>query len=80
MVTIGWAISYDFHCLMNSEIIYLHGAKMFDLRFFKKITEKELKEVDELARLMQKPDEKFDELVHLWNTKKEFRLLKGALL
>lgn len=80
LITIGWAIAYDFHCLMNSEIIYLHGPKMFDVRYFKKITKEQLNEIDDLARLLQKPDDNFDKLVEIWNTKKELRLLIGGLL
>ncbi len=37
-------------------------------------------EIDNLARLMQKPDENFNELKHIWDTQKKFRLLKGGLL
>lgn len=33
-----------------------------------------------LARLLQKPDDNFDQLQMIWDTKKEFRLLSGALL
>jgi len=80
LITTGWALFYDFHCLMNNEIIYLHGPRMVDLRYFDRITEKQLREIDNLARLMKQPDENFDELLHLWNTKKEFRLVVGALL
>lgn len=65
---------------MNSEIIYLHAPEMVKLDNFSKLSEQELSEIDELAHLMQKPDENFDELQKIWETNKKFRLLKGALL
>lgn len=80
LVTIAWELFYDFHCLMNSEILYLHHPEMAMLNNFDKNPEERLYEIDELARLMQKPDENFEKLLRIWNTKKEFRLLKGALL
>lgn len=80
LITIVWQLFYDFHCLMNSEVLYLHHPEMAMLNNFPKLPEEQLQEIDTLARLMQKPDENFDELLHLWETKKEFRLLKGALL
>ena len=80
LMVIAWELFYDFHSLMNSEILYLHRPAMAYDGNFEKNTEEKLKEIDELARLMQKPDDNFDKLVEVWNTKKEFRLLKGALL
>lgn len=80
LVVVAWELFYDFHCLMNSEIIYLHGPEMAKLDNFNNLSENELKEIDNLAQLMQKPDENFDELQKLWETNKKFRLLKGALL
>lgn len=80
LVVIAWEIFYDFHSLMNSEIIYLHAPEMVKLANFEKLSKQELSEIDDLARLMQKPDENFDKLQKIWETKREFRLLKGALL
>lgn len=80
LVVIAWELFYDFHCLMNNEIIYLHGPKMVKLNSFNKLSKSELKEIDDLAYLMQNPDKNFFKLKHIWETKKEFRLLKGALL
>lgn len=71
---------YDFHSLMNSEIIYMHGPDITRKAVFEKITEEKLKEIDKLAHLMQTPDENFEKLQDIWNTNKEFRLLKGSLL
>lgn len=80
LVVVGWELFYDFHCLMNSEVIYMHTPELVHLDKFDKLTENQLKEIDHLAGLMQDADSNFDELTHIWNTKKEFRLLKGALI
>lgn len=76
---IGWALFYDFHCLMNNEIIYLHSPAYLYGKW-NKMSEAELKELDELAKLMIEPDKNFDKLVNAWNTNKKFRILKGGLL
>jgi hypothetical protein len=80
LVVVAWELFYDFHSLMNSEIIYLHAPEIVKLANFPKLTEDQLKEIDELAKLMQAPDDNFDKLKELWETKREFRLLIGALL
>jgi len=80
LVVIAWELFYDFHCLMNNEIVYYHHPEMVMLNNFNKISAKQLKEIDSLAELMLSPDENFDKLQNLWETKKEFRLLKGGLL
>ncbi len=80
LVVIAWELFYDFHCLMNSEILYVHRPEMTTLHNFENNSEDKLQEIDALARLMQYPDDNFDKLLEIWNTKKEFRLLKGALL
>lgn len=80
LITIAWELFYDFHCLMNNEIIYPHHPKFTMLGNFKKLEEAKLKELDDFATLMQNPDENFNELYHIWETNKEYRLLKGALL
>ena len=82
MIVVLWSLFYDFHCLMNSEIIYIYGPSnnFGDPEKFAKLSEKELKSIDELARLMQNPDTNFSKLQKIWNTNKEFRLLSGGLL
>lgn len=79
LVTIAWQLFHDFHALFNNEILYRHGPKYVWNRM-DKLTKKELEEIDELARLMQKPDENFDKRKEIWETKKKFRILKGGLL
>lgn len=74
-----WAIFYDFHCLMNNEILYTLLPSYIFYKF-DKLTEKDFKEIDELAELMLEPDKNFDELVKTWNTKKKFRILNGPLI
>lgn len=80
LIVIGWELFYDFHCLMNSEIIYMHTPELVHFGKFEKLPETKLKEIDTLATLMTNPDENFEELLNIWNTNKEFRLLKGALI
>lgn len=80
LMPIARALFSDFHSLMNSEKIYLHHPEFIMWNKFPKLSEKDLQEIDQLAKLMQKPDENFAQLQHLWETNKKFRLLKEALL
>ena len=80
LVVVAWELFYDFHCLMNSEIIYLHHPKPAMYHEFIKLPESKLKEIDQLAKLMLEPDENFEKLQKIWDTNKEYRLLKGGLL
>ncbi len=79
-VVVIWSLFYDFHSLMNNEIIYFHGSIFGDPKKFDSLTAEELKKIDHLAKLMQNPDENFEELVKIWETDKDFRLLKGGLI
>lgn len=79
-VVVAWSLFYDFHSLMNEENIYLHIPGLVRWHEFPKLTEKRLKEIDELAELMTDPDANFDQLKELYETKKEFRLVGGGLL
>lgn len=69
---------YDFHSLMNNEIIFLHIPKYIKEKDFE-LSEKEYKELDELASLMLNPNKNFDKLLKIWNTNTKFRILSGAL-
>lgn len=73
------AIFYDFHSLMNHEISYKFQPAYVDGKF-ERLTEAELCEIDELARLMLHCDENFDALVGVWNTKRKFRILNSPLI
>lgn len=80
LITIAWELFYDYHCLMNSEVVYYHHPNMAMLENFSKNSDEQLCEIDELASLMLKPDDNFDKLHEIWETKRQFRLLKGGLL
>lgn len=72
------SLFYDFHCLMNDEIIFLHLPKyILDKNF--DLSEEEYKELDQLAKLMLEPDNNFDELLNIWNTNFKYRVMSGAL-
>lgn len=79
LMVISWELFYDFHCLMNSEIIYLHVPE-FIYGQFDQLAEKDLEDIDQLAVYMQKPDEHFDKLQDLWEKEQKYRVLKGGLL
>lgn len=69
---------YDFHSLMNDEIIFLHLPKYIQDKKFQ-LTEEEYQELDELALLMLEPDKNFKELLEIWNNKIKYRIMSGAL-
>ena len=79
-IVVLWSLFYDFHCLMNDEVIYLHKPAFGADDRFARLTEAELARVDSLARLMQQPDDHFDELRAIWDTEVDFRLVEGGLL
>ena len=70
-VTLGLKASlrclfYDFHSLMNDEIIFLHMPKYIQDKNFE-LSEEEYKELDNLANLMLNPNENFSKLQEIWN-------------
>lgn len=69
---------YDFHSLMNDEIIFLHLPKYIQDKNFE-LSEDEYLELEKLAELMLDPDSNFNELKHIWNTKIKYRIMSGAL-
>lgn len=69
---------YDFHSLMNDEIIFLHLPKYIQDKNFN-LSEEEYLELDELAELMLDPDSNFSKLKHIWDTNKKYRIMSGAL-
>lgn len=80
LMPIAWALFHDFHCLMNNEKIYLHHPKMVCYGDFPKLTDAQLKDIDDLAGLLLNPDDNYDELLSVWENNKDFRLLSGGLL
>ena len=73
------ALIYDFHCLMNDEIIYLHCPKYFREKNFQ-LSDKELEEFDELAELMLDPNRNFEFLKKIWDTNSKFRIMSGGTI
>jgi len=72
-------LMYDFHALMNNEITFSFMPTFVDNKF-EKLTDKQLEDLDNLAELMCHPDENFEELKRIWNTKKEYRILNSPLV
>lgn len=79
LLPVLWAVFYDFHSLMNNEILYTQMPRYIHSKF-DQLTEKDFEEIDELAQLMLDPDKNFDELIQIWNTKKKFRILNSPLI
>ncbi len=69
---------YDFHSLMNNEIIFLHMPKYIQDKDFE-LSEEEYKELDCLAKLMLNPNENFEKLQDIWENNSKFRIISGAL-
>lgn len=69
---------YDFHSLMNDEIIFLHMPRYLCDREFE-LSEEEYRELDGLAGLMLYPDENFKELKEIWENNMKFRMMSGVL-
>ena len=69
---------YDFHCLMNDEIIFLHLPKYIQDKKLE-LTEEEYKELDNLATLLLNPNENFEKILEIWNNEPKFRIMSGAL-
>lgn len=71
-------VFYDFHCLMNHEIVFLHQpAYVSDKKF--ELSDEELREIDQLAELMLESDKNFSLLLEIWNQNDKFRILRGGL-
>lgn len=81
-IVVMWSLFYDFHSLMNNEIIYIYGPAggYGNDKKFNNLSKVESDSIDELANLMLDPDKNFDKLLKIWETKKEFRMLIGGLL
>lgn len=77
---IAWELFYDYHSLMNNEIIYFYTPEFIYGNNWDRVSKDEFKEIDSLAELLLDPDENFERLNYLWETKRKFRILKGALL
>ena len=71
-------LMFDFHSLMNDEIIFLHVPRYIYNKSFN-LSDEELNELDELAKLMENPNDNFEKLQDIWNNNIKFRDLAGAL-
>ncbi len=69
---------YDFHSLMNNEIIFLHLPKYIVDKNFK-LSNEEYFELDELAKLMLEPDKNFNTLNYIWENNEKFRIMSGGM-
>lgn len=77
LIVVAWELFYDFHSLMNSEPIYTNTPEITFFKNFPNLKEPELQEIDDLARLLQNPDENFVKLMDIFNTKRKFRIIHG---
>lgn len=73
------AIFYDFHAIMNDEISYKFQPCYIDGKF-DKLTENDLMEIDELAKLMLDVDKNFNKLISIWNSNRKYRILNSPLV
>lgn len=69
---------YDFHSLMNNEILFCQNPKYLKDKDYE-LTDNEYRELDELARLMLNPDENFNTLIYIWENNEKFRILSGGM-
>lgn len=70
---------YDFHALMNQELTYTFLPSWLYGRL-DRLTEGELQELDQLAKLLLEPDKYFKELCALWEQERKFRILNSPLV
>ncbi|MBI4836304.1 MAG: transglutaminase domain-containing protein [Candidatus Abawacabacteria bacterium] len=75
-----WSFFYDFHCLMNQEILYIHGPLFGSSVQLANLLPEKLKKIDDLAILLCEPEKNFAALKDIWENDKEFRILYGGLL
>ena len=69
---------YDFHCLMNDELIFALVPKYLVDQDFQ-LSDAEYAELDQLAEAMLDPDRNFDILQKIWNENEKFRIMSGGL-
>lgn len=69
---------YDFHSIMNDEVMFLYLPKYIRDKNFE-LSEEEYKELDELATLMLDTDSNFEKLLEIWENKPKFRIMSDAL-
>ena len=72
------ALFYDFHSLMNDEIIFDFVPRYILLKDFE-LSEDELRELDYLANLLLNPNENFAKIKDIWAKNLKFRIMAGGL-
>ncbi len=70
----------DFFALNNMELTYRHSPEFIFEENFKKLKEKDFKELDELAKLMLEPDKNLKTLQNIFKTNEKYRLIHGLQL
>jgi hypothetical protein len=70
---------YDFHAIMNNELTFSFRPYYFDHKF-EQLSKSDFEEIDNLAKLMLAPDDNYEELLHLWNNKKKYRIINSPLV
>ncbi len=55
ILAVLWSLFYDFHCLMNDEVIYTHRPWWATQEGFRALGAQELGRIDHLARLLRNP-------------------------
>lgn len=69
---------YDFHSLMNNEILFCQSPKYLNDNNYE-LSIEEYTELDELAKLMLNPDKNFDAIYYIWENTEKFRILSGGM-
>ena len=64
----------DFHALMNNEVFYSYQP-LYLRNGIQALTEAELCELDDLAELMDRPDENIDQIEQIWNANEKLFVL-----
>lgn len=64
----------DFHALMNNEIFYSYQP-LYLRDGILGLDEKELCEIDDLAKLLMEPDRNREQIAHIWETNEKFYVL-----
>lgn len=64
----------DFHALMNNEVFYSYQP-LYLRNGIQALTDAELHELDNLAELMENPDENIEQIERIWNTNEKLFVL-----
>ncbi len=70
------ALFYDFHCIMNDEMMFGY-MPMYIIDKEYNLSNEEIEEIDELAKLMLDVDRYFYKIQDIWNNNMKFRIMTG---